>query len=241
MELNGLQLVGDFFEDERLCFELDCEWSEAASLNGKTLSVTDDGKMIREYFGYQLSTIDKSKSDTLYCWFELKLADATEEAIAKISDSVNAIQNDLQSVSSGYGQVEAVARLVTASMDFEAVSATDVVSISDYIPEWVPGINLGRNAPVAYKGKLYRTSQEIPETQEQYPPDTAGESLYYPIEVADDGIIVYRECHGDYDAVRIGEKRHYPSADGPVYISLIDYNSTIPGSDERWWELVEDE
>lgn len=241
MELNKLLIVGSCTDDGRICFELDCSWSEAAALNGQKLTVTDSGKTVSEYYGYKLETVDESSDGTLYCWFGLKLGDATEDAIAQISESVNAIQKDLQSVSTGYSQVDAVARLATAQIDFETVSATDVVSISGYIQEWVPGINLGRNAPVSYKGKLYRTSQEIPETQEQYPPDTAGESLYYPIEVADDGIIVYRESHGDYDAVRIGEKRHYPGADGPVYVSLIDYNATIPGSDERWWRLVEDE
>lgn len=241
MELNKLLIVGSCTDDGRICFELDCSWSEAAALNGQKLTVTDSGKTVSEYYGYKLETVDESSNGTLYCWFGLKLDDATKESIAQISESVNLIRGDLQAASLVFEQVSTVARLATASMDFETISASDIVSITDYIQEWVPGITLGRNAPVSYKGKLYRTSQAIAETQEQYPPDIAGESLYYPIEVADDGIIVYRTCHGDYDAVRKGEKRHYPDADSPVYVSLIDFNSTIPGSDPRWWELVEDE
>ncbi|MDN0064885.1 hypothetical protein [Collinsella ihumii] len=241
MQLNELEIVGRCADEDRICFELDCDWDDAAALNGQKLTVADGGKTVEEFYGYKLHSIDESSDGTLYCWFALKLDDATKESIAQISESVNSIQKDLQSASLAFGLVDTVARLVTASIDFETVSAYDVVSIADYIQEWVPGIQLGRNAPVTYNGKLYRTSQAIAETQEQYPPDIAGESLYYPIEVADDGIIVYRTCHGDYDAVRKGEKRHYPDARGPVYVSLIDYNSTIPGSDERWWELVKDE
>lgn len=241
MQLNGLEIVGRCADEDRICFELDCDWDNAAALNGQKLTVTDDGETVEEYYGYKLSAVDESSDGTLYCWFGLKLDDATKESIAQISESINLIQANLQTVTFGYDRIDTVVRLATASMDFETVSASDIVSITDYIQEWVPGIKLGRNAPVLYKGKLYRTSQAIAETQEQYPPDIAGESLYYPIEVADDGIIVYRTCHGDYDAVRKGEKRHYPDARGPVYVSLIDYNSTIPGSDERWWELVKDE
>lgn len=138
-------------------------------------------------------------------------------------------------------QVRTIARLTAASIDFAEVSATDVAAIPDYIPEWSDciGKTLPQNSPVKHDGTIYRTSQQVL-VQEIYPPDVAGESQYYPIDVAPDGIIVYRTCHGQYDAVRLGELRHYPDADGPVYRSLADWNAYDPSVRPDDWELVED-
>lgn len=241
MKLNDLEVSGHFSEDGRLCFELACDWESAAKLNGQKLTVTDGEKKVSEYYGYKLVTIDESSSGTLYCWFALNLSDATESAINQIKEALDTVRSDVASALAVNEATKAAARLSVASMDFSEVSSTDVVSVISFVKEWEPGISLGENDPVSYKGKLYRTSQAIAETQEQYPPDTAGESLYYPIEVADDGIIVFRISHGKYDSVRKGEMRHYPDASGPVYVSLIDFNTTIPGSDPRWWEMVDDE
>lgn len=42
---------------------------------------------------------------------------------------------------------------------------------------------------------------------------------------------------GSHDAPNVGEKVHYPGAEDPVYMSKIPGNTTIPGSDERYWEM----
>lgn len=117
-----------------------------------------------------------------------------------------------------------------------ALTETEQVRFGRYTPEWEPGIKLGKNAPVMRNGQLYRASQAIESAQEQYPPETAGESLYYPVEVAPDGIIVYRTCHGEYDIVRKGEKRHYPGAEDPVYLALED-TAYSPDAHPQHWEL----
>ena len=136
-------------------------------------------------------------------------------------------------------QVAVVARLTAQSIDFAEVSATDVVVIPDYIPEWstLIGKQLKQNDPVKYDGTTYRCSQNVT-VQDIYSPDVAGESQYYPIQVAPDGIIVYRSAHGKYDSVRIGETRHYPDADSPVYRSLVDWNAYAPDVRPDDWELV---
>ena len=136
-------------------------------------------------------------------------------------------------------QVATVAKLVASSIDFAAVSATDCAAIPDYIPDWEDciGRTLTQNSPVKYGGKIYRTSQQV-QVQEQYDPVTAGESQYYPIDVAPDGIIVYRTCHGAYDMVHRGEKRHYPDADGPVYTALED-TAYSPDAYPQHWEKAE--
>lgn len=132
----------------------------------------------------------------------------------------------------------AVARIAVASIPLTGATATDVVTISDYIPAWEDVSHFEQNDPCAYKGVIYRASKAH-DRQDIYPPDVAGESMYYPIEVAPDGIIVYRTCHGEYDMVRKGERRHYPGADGPVYRAKQDADRS-PTEWPDYWELVTD-
>lgn len=136
-------------------------------------------------------------------------------------------------------QLRAIARLAMPSIDFASVTATDIVAITDYIPEWptLIGQKLKQNSPCRYNGTIYRASQDVT-VQDIYPPDVAGESQYYPIEVAPDGIIVYRPAKGKYDSVRKGELRHYPDADGPVYRSKVDWNAYALDVVPDNWELV---
>lgn len=137
-------------------------------------------------------------------------------------------------------QVAVMARLIATSIDFATVTATDVAAIPDYVPEWstLIGQKLKQNSPCVYKGTIYRASQDVT-VQDIYPPDVAGESQYYPIEVAPDGVIVYRTCHGQYDMVHKGERRHYPGADGPVYEALED-TAYSPDTYPQHWRLVPD-
>lgn len=136
-------------------------------------------------------------------------------------------------------QLKTIAKLTAESIDFANVTATDCAAIPDYIPEWTVGMSLAQNDPVMRNGQIYRASQAIPSAQEQYPPETAGESLYYPIEVDTDGIIIYRTCHGQYDMVRKGEKRHYPGAGDPVYVALED-TAYSPDAYPQHWQIVEE-
>lgn len=137
-------------------------------------------------------------------------------------------------------QVAVMARLLAPSIDFATVTATDVAAIPDYVPEWstLIGQKLKQNSPCRYDGTIYRASQDIT-VQDIYPPDVAGESQYYPIEVAPDGIIVYRTCHGQYDMVYKGERRHYPGADDPVYEAL-ENTAYSPDAYPQHWKLVSD-
>ena len=135
-------------------------------------------------------------------------------------------------------QVAVMARLLAPSIDFATVTATDVVAIPDYVPAWEDVSHFEQNDPCTYEGTIYRASQPH-DRQDIYPPDVAGESMYYPIEVAPDGVIVYRTCHGDYDKVRKGERRHYPGADDPVYEALED-TAYAPDVYPQHWKLVSD-
>lgn len=133
-------------------------------------------------------------------------------------------------------QLQALATMQVATMDLTSYSASQAASFRDYWPEWQEGVSYKQNDCVRYDGRYWRVSQDTT-SQGIYPPGTS-ESLYYEVELAPDGIIVYRPCHGEYDMVRAGETRHYPDAEGPVYLAKVDtaYDpDTVPGN----WELAE--
>lgn len=116
------------------------------------------------------------------------------------------------------------------------MTETEQARFERYTPEWKPGMDYKKCQTVMRDGQLYRVSQDHT-SQEVYPPETAGESLYYPITVAPDGIIVYRMCHGEYDMVRKGERRHYPDAEGPVYEALADTAYSPDTYPQHWTKL----
>ena len=116
------------------------------------------------------------------------------------------------------------------------LTETEQVRFERYTPEWEPDTEYRQCQTFMRQGQLYRVSQDHT-SQEAYPPETAGESLYYPITVAPDGVIVYRACHGEYDMVRKGERRHYPDAEGPVYEALED-TSYSPDTYPGHWRAV---
>lgn len=133
-------------------------------------------------------------------------------------------------------QLQALATMQVATMDLTEATSTDCAGFRDYWPEWKPDTEYKYQQPLRHKGLYYRASKALTSSK-VYPPDTAGESEYYPIEVAPDGVIVYRECHGEYDMVRAGETRHYPDAEGPVYRAKVGtaYDpDTVPDN----WELA---
>lgn len=113
------------------------------------------------------------------------------------------------------------------------LTETEQVRFERYTPEWEPDTDYKQCQTVMRDGQLYRCSKDLT-SSEVYPPETAGESEYYPITVAPDGIIVYRECHGEYDMVREGEFRHYPDADGPVYEALDDTTYSPDAYPQHW-------
>lgn len=134
-------------------------------------------------------------------------------------------------------QIRAAAALSVQSMA-TTLSDSQVAEVSSFLSEWKDGAKFAKDEPFTHDGRTYRASQEFT-GQAQYEPGGAGlESLFYEIEIAPDGIIVWRMPKGGYDSPNLGDKRHYPDADGPVYVSKRDGNTSEPTKDE-WWELSE--
>lgn len=161
------------------------------------------------------------------------------EAIDKAkqaADTANTALATAEQASAGANpQIVNLAKMQVAAMTFN--SETEIASVSTLLPEWAEGKEYKQGDPVSYDGKTWRVSQDHT-SQGIYPPGTS-ESLYYEIVIADDGVIVYRQAHGQYDSVRLGELRHYPGADDPVYRSKVDYNAYSPDTVPDNWEMVE--
>lgn len=104
-------------------------------------------------------------------------------------------------------------------------------------PDWYIGVEYKQNDIRRDNGKLFRCNQAHT-SSEQYTTSVA--SLWTEIQIAPDGIMIWHQPGGSHDAPKVGDMVHYPGADDPIYKSKIPGNTTIPGSDERYWELVEE-
>lgn len=255
MKLNGIELSGYFMDGERPCFELECQLSDIAGLDGKTLAVTDGGDTVEEFFGYRIDVINRSTDGTYFVYFARELEDASKEAIESLEESVNALHasvTEANSTAASAEQAAAEAKEAAAqagtSPSVKAAAAmyvnasttltnTELGDVRELIDDFEPGGEYPKGAIRRYDGKYYRMAQAINSTTSQtYQPGTGTESLYTLIDLAPDGIRVWHMPTCAEDSFTLGEKAHYPDADGPIYVSGRVGNTSTPGTDE-WWTL----
>ena len=255
MKLNGLKLNGHFTDGGRPCFELDCSIAEISSLEGQALTVTDDGDTVEEYFAYSISSINRSPEGTYFVWFARELDDASKTAIEQLEASVTQLHvgvasaNDIaesareaadaaQEAAEHAGtdmQVSAFARIAVAPI---ASTMTDaqLLEVSTLLPVWAEGVEYAVDDPVSDgEGGVYRCEQAHTSSAEH---NLTVASLWTKISVASDGIDVWQQPTGAHNAYSTGDKVHYPTADGPVYESVINGNCWSPDAHPAGWQLV---
>lgn len=121
-----------------------------------------------------------------------------------------------------------------ALIEKAAVSLPDEDALDgvELFPAWLTNIDYAVDYRVRYLTKLYRCVQAHT-SQEGWEPDKTP-ALW--TEVAKPGEIpVWKQPTGAQDAYNKGDKVHYPDADGPVYVSIVDANTWAPGV--YGWEL----
>lgn len=254
MKLNGIKLSGYFMDGERPCFELECQIGEACELDGQALAVTEDGETVEEFFGYRIDVINRSSDGTYFAYFARELDDASKEAIESLEESVNALHASVTEANSTAASAEqaaveakeAAAQAGTSPsvkaasvMYINAVALTNsqISDVRDLIEDFVTGEAYGKGLVRRYNGAFYRMAQNIDaQTSTTYQPGTGTESLYTLIDLAPDGIRVWHMPTCAEDSFTLGEKAHYPDADGPVYMSGRVGNTSTPGTDE-WWTI----
>lgn len=112
----------------------------------------------------------------------------------------------------------------------------DALEAVELFKAWAADTAYAADERIRYGGKLYRCVQAHT-SQTEWTPD-ATPALW--TEVALPGEIpVWRQPTGAQDAYMIGDKVHYPDADGAVYESLIDNNVYSPEAYPAGWAVVE--
>lgn len=129
-------------------------------------------------------------------------------------------------------------QLFLSTMDADTQLA-DMMEVATVFPKYKVGktykakevFSYGENGvgdPQLYMSLQAHTSAE------QWPPD-ATPSLYKKIGVTADGYPEWVQPLGVPDAYNAGDIVSY---NGTLHRSLIDANTTVPGTDVRWWEEV---
>lgn len=81
--------------------------------------------------------------------------------------------------------------------------------------------------------QLYRVNDGKDHTsQADWKPDKEP-SLYTAVGLDDAGYTVWAKPTGAHDAYNVGDIVNY---NGTLYISKINGNTEVPGTDDRWWE-----
>lgn len=111
----------------------------------------------------------------------------------------------------------------------------DALEAVELFPVWEADKAYAADVRIRYGEKLYRCVQAHT-SQADWTPD-ATPALW--TEVAKPGEIpVWKQPTGAQDAYRIGDKVHFPTADDPVYESLIDYNVYSPAEYPAGWKQI---
>ena len=136
-------------------------------------------------------------------------------------------------------QVMAFARMAVIPMAAD-MTVAEGASVSILWPEKRVGDTVKLGDFFWYDAELYRCNQpELTITAGQEP-DKNLPALYGHVSVAPDGVLVWDadDLTGAPDIYNTGARAHCPDADGPVYVSKRDGNTSTPGTDE-WWALAE--
>ena len=112
----------------------------------------------------------------------------------------------------------------------------DALEAVELFPAWQADTDYAADVRLRYGEKLYRCVQSHT-SQTEWTPDVTP-ALW--TEVAKPGEIpVWKQPTGAQDAYMIGDRVHYPTADDPVYESLIDNNVYSPEAYPAGWAVVE--
>ena len=255
MKLNGYTLGGYSARADEASFSLDgCTIEEAASLDGETLTVTtDEGETVEVFEGYVLASVAVS-GESVRVRAIRRVEESAEAAIHALEENVRivretatatqAVANEAKqsaeaAAESANPQVVTFARMAVAPMAAD-MTVSEGASVSTLWPERKVGDTVKLKDFFWYAGELYRCNQPELTITEGQTPDMNLPALYGHVSVAPDGVLVWDadDLTGAPDIYNTGVQVHYPDADGPIYVSGRDGNTSTPGTDQ-WWTLKE--
>ena len=129
--------------------------------------------------------------------------------------------------------IRTLTQIVAGSMvREEALSEEEMEAIADLFPDYAAPHNYRVGDVFNHHGVLYEVIQDHDSQEGWSPADTP--ALYK--RHSPDGLIPqWVQPTGAHDAYDTGERVEH---EGVVYESQIDANTTVPGTDERWWVPV---
>lgn len=260
MKLNGINQVSYSQREDGASFVLECTVAQAAALDGQVLVMTDarDNEYARfegmhavgavtTANGYvQLTVARALDPDTASAIHALEANVATVRSMAENADEVagaaKSTADEAKELAGQGGGNPQVAAFATMQIQKLAPTLSDsrIAEVCTLLPDFVDeGCEYKKGECFKYDGRTWRVSSDHT-SQAQWKPGGVGtESLYYEIVIAPDGVIVWAQPRGEFDAPDNGDLRHYPDADGPVYRSLVDDNAYSPDAYPDNWEQAE--
>lgn len=239
VNLNGIPCSSSYPKDDDYIFVLyDTSLSDISNIDPSMLALRDEtGTPFRYFGGYYLRSVDIDNSGRYSVRFTKKYTGSQDDKISALENNLDLLKQDYETkIDNPAPIVENYMKLTMPSVSSQYNDSV-LAEFVNYFPEWKSGVDYKTGETLTYNSKYYRISQDHT-SQEQWIPGSVGtESLYYEIVIASDGIIVWHKPSGAYDAPNKDELRHYPDADSPVYVSLIDGNAFSPDEYPAGWEL----
>lgn len=131
-------------------------------------------------------------------------------------------------------QMQAAVAMYVKSANLPRMGAISVCTLYD---KWSgKGVKYERGGWVRHEGDLYYI-ETAHTSQEDWAPDVSP-SLFTRFRLAPDGVRIWEQPTRAENAFDDGEKCHYPGESGQIYRSKFNGNTTVPGSDDRYWEEV---
>lgn len=159
--------------------------------------------------------------------------DSTEQTVTALDSAVSEVAK------AANPDVVAFAKMAVPTMTVD-MTATEICSVVSLLPEWKVGAKYDKGQAFTYEGKVYCAAQAIPEAQDIYKPGEGTESLYTLIEIAEDGVRVWKKPTDATNSFAFGERAHYPTASDSIYVSKREGNTSEPTKD-KWWEILDED
>lgn len=233
-----------------------CTVREATALEEPYIVYEDDGEtVVADFTGLELTGAGNFGRSSVQLRASRELSTDAREAIHAVEQNVAVLSSAVDTASAkadtaqttaeqaaegANPQVVTFAKMALPSMAADMTIA-EGASVATLWPEKKVGDTVNLKDFFWYEGELYRCNQPELTITEGQTPDMGLPALYGHVSVAPDGILIWDgdALSGAPDIYNTGVKVHYPDADGPVYVSGRDGNTSTPGTDQ-WWTLAEE-
>lgn len=132
------------------------------------------------------------------------------------------------------------AMLINLQAQKATLTDEQIMATSTLWPKWSgESVQYAVDDIVRVGNSLWRCVQAHA-SQESWAPDAAP-SLWSRIDIAEDGVEIWTQPTGDHNDYNVGDRVHYPTKEGPVYVSTIDGNIWSPEAYPAGWKLEGEE